>query len=133
MGHNDKVKFYDDLPYIKAIDIIKNCDIGLILFNAFSLNTQNVGSNRIFDYMASELAVITTDLVEISRIVRKEKVGLIVPENYSKELTNLIFSISKDKTSIQSLKEQAKQSFINNYSWDLMERKIIKIYNYLLK
>ena len=132
-GHNDIIKFYGQLPYRKAIALIKNFDIGLILFKAVSLNPEHAGPNRIFDYMAAELAVITSDLTEISRIVRKEKMGWVIPQNYPNDLAKLLNKIIHNKDLLRYYQKNTKQSYIERYSWDKMENKILKIYDFLLK
>ena len=129
---DDIVKFFGNLPYEKAIAFIKNCDIGLILFNSFSLNHQHAGPNRIFDYMAADLCVITTELFEISRIVEKENLGWIVPQNYPDDLVNLINEIIHDKNLLLEHKSKGRDAFSKRYSWNRMEAKILKIYSFLL-
>lgn len=131
-GHDDVVKFYGNLPYKKAIALIKNFDIGLILFKAVSLNPEHAGPNRIFDYMAAELAVITSDLFEISRVVKKEKIGWIIPQDYPIDLAKLVYEIKEKKEDLLPFKKNSKTSYIESYSWNKMEEKILRIYDYLL-
>lgn len=76
----------------KAIDIIKKTNIGVALYKPEPGNVSYFGDpSKIKNYLSFGLPVVTTDVFEFSKEIRKSKAGLVIP--YRKD--SLIQSLDK--------------------------------------
>lgn len=69
---------YDDLP-----TILKNYDIGLVIYKPFSKNTVHAVSNKVFEYLACGLDVwFSSDMTYTYNYVRENVYPKVVPVNF---------------------------------------------------
>ncbi len=127
-NHSDIIKFLGHHPYDKAMAISKSCDVGLILTQATSLNNLYSGPNRIFDYLGNELPILATDLYEFKKVAIKEQCGWIVPSGNPEKLAEKVLDVARNKEDILAKKKNVKALFTKKYTWEKMEKKILKLY-----
>ena len=128
-GHDDIIKFLGHYPYEKAMSMSKSCDVGLILTQATSLNNLYSGPNRIFDYLGNELPILATDLYEFKKIAIEEGCGWIVPSNDPIKLAEKVLEVARNRKDILNKKKKIKPLFLDRYTWEKMEVKILDLYN----
>lgn len=69
---------YDDLPAI-----LKNYDIGLVIYKPFSKNTVHAVSNKVFEYLACGLDVwFSSDMTYTYNYVRENVYPKVIPVNF---------------------------------------------------
>jgi glycosyltransferase involved in cell wall biosynthesis len=127
-GHDDLIKFLGHHPYNTAMAMSKSCDVGLILTQATSLNNLYSGPNRIFDYLGNELPILATDLYEFKKIAIKEGCGWIVPSGNAEALAEIVLEVARDRNEILEKKKNIKSLFVQKYTWERMENKILQLY-----
>lgn len=125
---NKKVRFIGKIPFQDLAAYTQIADIGIILLDSsLSLNYHFALPNRIFDYIQAELPIIASDLPEISKIVSKDDVGILVsnmvPENLAKEINDLL----KNQERYQQIKANLK-SIKGKYCWEKEEEKLLKLF-----
>ncbi len=105
---------------------LKNCDIGLILFSKTKNNMYST-SNKLFNYIASNMAIVSVDLPETSKILKPLNNSIIVKSNDAIEIYNSLIFLLNDPDLVY-LKRKASQVAYNNLNWDTEEEKLIQFY-----
>lgn len=91
---SEKVLFFGKQPYARMMNYTFHASIGLTLDKDSNLNYKYSLPNKLFDYIHTNTAVVCTDLVEITRVVKSYEVGIILDEftvdNLASALNKLI-------------------------------------------
>lgn len=123
------VFFYGFLPQKEAEKIRNNCDV---LLAPYGSKVGSVGSSeisqwmsplKIFEYMSSGKPIVATDL-PVLREVLNESNSILVQDS---DINGWVYALKKleDANLRAKLGTQAKQDFINNYTWDARAKKLI--------
>lgn len=128
-------------PYIHFLgriqpDIVHNylcfADIGLIPHRVNSF-TNTTMPNKLFDYMASGLPVLCTDMVPVRRIVLQEQCGVIIPEKSSIEnISQMILTLKSSVSNRKLMGEQGKRAVELKYNWKIESKKVVESIDTLL-
>lgn len=129
----DNIRCTGWLPYEKVGEAISQADIGIILFEL----TDNVRlggglSNKIFNYIRCGLAIVSVDLPENSHIISEAKCGLIVTEPSIENLVEALSVLIDDEAKRHQLGENARKAAYNQYGWEQMEKRLLRVYQELL-
>lgn len=80
------VLFKDPVPQSELGVLTQAADVGVHAINNTCLNHDFCLPNKLFEYLASGLPVIVTDLAEMAQFVRTQSVGLTFADNNADEL-----------------------------------------------
>jgi glycosyltransferase involved in cell wall biosynthesis len=72
---SDDVQFHGFMPYEQALSVVARCDVGLIP-HLPSESWNSTIPNKLFDYMAAGLSVLTSDAAPTRRVVEQTGCGL---------------------------------------------------------
>lgn len=129
----DAIRCTGWLPYEKVGEAISQADIGITFFEP----TENIMlggglSNKLFNYMRCGLAVVSVDLPESSRIIRQTQCGLIVREPSVEGLSGALSALIDNEAKRRQLGENARKAAHNQYGWEQMEKRLLRVYQELL-
>ena len=104
--HNlqNKVLFFEKRPYSEMMAFTHYADIGLTLDKPTNLNYLYSLPNKVFDYIHATTPIISTNLVEIKRIIMKHDLGVILEEFNPKNLANVIKELQENADRLERLK-----------------------------
>lgn len=89
-----KVKFIGKQPYDIMMNYTYHSDIGLTLDKPLSLNYKLSLPNKVFDYMHTATAVVSTNIKEVANVVKTHDIGVILDnltvDHLADTLTKLI-------------------------------------------
>ena len=74
-----KICFLDPVPPDQLLGVTSTADLGLTFLEDCCLNHQYALPNKLFEYLTAGVPVISSDLPEISRIIKRFNVGCVVP------------------------------------------------------
>lgn len=77
-GMQDKVIFVGKVPYNELLSYTRLANVGLSLDKPTSVNYKFSLPNKLFDYLHSGIPVLTSQVVEVKRIVDTYQVGVTV-------------------------------------------------------
>lgn len=109
-GLQKRVLFYGKRPYQEMMDYTQIADVGLTLDKPNNLNYRFSLPNKVFDYIHAGTPIICTDLVEVSGIVRKHDIGLVLDELTPQNLADKINYLIAHPEEVAKFKENCKNA-----------------------
>jgi glycosyltransferase involved in cell wall biosynthesis len=76
LGLDDTVRFLGRVPYADAVRLLQTADVGVVP-HAANESWNTTIPNKLFDYMAAGLAVLTSDAKPAARVVRENGAGVV--------------------------------------------------------
>ena len=128
----NKILIKGKIPYSELVHHTYNADLGLSLDKNTSLNYQYSLPNKLFDYINYQTPVLTTNLVEIKKIVNGYKVGWIIDTHEPKHIADKIQDIFSNKIEYQEFKNNTRKAS-EELNWESEELVLKQIYCKLLK
>jgi glycosyltransferase involved in cell wall biosynthesis len=112
----DDIIFTGWVPHDELASYFINADIGVIPHIPTLHNNLTI-PNKIFDYMAFGLPIVTADLSPIRRILTETDSGLIADEFSGDAFAKTILKL-KDRQLRQTMGRNGMQAVKNKYNWD---------------
>ena len=113
---NEKVLFFGKRPYSEMMNFTYLADVGLTLDKPTNLNYKFSLPNKVFDYIHAGTPIICTDLIEVSAIINKHSIGLILPELSPENLVEKITYLQQNASILQEMKSNCKKaSLVENW------------------
>lgn len=104
----DKIRFTGRVPYKEMMNYTFHADLGLSLDKDTNPNYRYSLPNKIFDYIHTSTPVISSNLVELRRIIEKYDVGRIIPSHDPKEIAEVINGLLNNPELLKELKENCR-------------------------
>ena len=125
---SDKIFFHPAVPPVILLKYTCSADYGVSFIEDVSLSDRYCLPNKLFEYMMAGLPVLTSNLYEMKRLVEKERIGIVAPENTVDGFREAIaVSLEQDYTAIQKNVFEA----CKKYCWEEQEKVLKEIYNAL--
>jgi glycosyltransferase involved in cell wall biosynthesis len=105
-----KIRFVGRVPYDTMMNYTYHADLGLSLDKDTNANYRFSLPNKIFDYIHTTTPVISSDLIELKRVIKKHDVGRIIPEHSAKGIAETINGILDNHGLLYQLKENCKKA-----------------------
>ena len=121
-------KFTGPLPYSMMNECYAACDILIVGHYVDESLRDFAVPKKLLDAMAYKIPVIVGPYEARKKIVERYDCG-IVSDDWTETLTTL----SNDKKMREKMGENGFKAFKMNYSWDIQEEKLIRVYNDLLE
>lgn len=128
----NKVKFIPKVPLQDLPRYTGNAYLGFQVLNNICFNHWSASSNKLFEYMMSNVPVIACSFPEIKKVVINEEVGLCVdshsPSDIARGVNELLQDIEK-RNRMSGNCEKAK----DKYNWEQEKDILLNIYEDTLK
>lgn len=109
-------------PYEKKVSVKNNSD-----------TSKFMSPLKIFEYMASNKVILTSDHDVLKEVLNDKKNAIIISNNDPDKWAGEIKRINSDINYSKNIAKNAYNEFKLKYSWDLRATKIINNFKYLLK
>jgi glycosyltransferase involved in cell wall biosynthesis len=110
------------------LDYTSSADYGILFYEDTCLNHRYCSPNKIFEYLMAGLPVISSNLVEMKRLVEREGVGIVAQENTVQGFQSAIIdSLAQDYSAIRESVLKAREKFC----WEEQEKVLKEIYHAL--
>ena len=86
-------------------------------------------ANKIFQYMSLAKPLLVSDAIAQKKLVEKVACGLVHKERDSKDFSNKVLALYKNKPLRIALGESGKKFVQNEFSWEETSKKLINLYN----
>lgn len=126
LGIANRVHFFDQVPYEELTSMASSADVGLIIRDPSVLNNKISLPNRVFDYISSGLPFCCPDLPDISKIIRENKIGMILndisPEGWVEAISDALNQSTELKSNVGKLMGQWTWEGLEEYMFDSLGR-----------
>lgn len=120
----DRVTFLPVMQWEDMMSYTAMADVGLSLDSPGSVNYENSLPNKIFDYMSAGLAIIATDLREVSAVVRENGCGLVIDEPSPGQIGRAISRLRDNRLLLEQCRKNSVKAQ-KAFSWE-GERKVVR-------
>ena len=129
---SDRIDYQEWLPYDKAIQKVKESDIGVVCFQPGFFNHIHALPHKMFDYMGAELAVLAPDIaIEVSNIIDDANCGLLFDSSNPKSIANAIDQLSENKKMLREMGRCGREAVYRKYNWEAEAKTLINLYQRL--
>jgi glycosyltransferase involved in cell wall biosynthesis len=126
-----KVKYYGQVDRQKIVEILSSSKIGMVTLRLTPNHLESLPI-KMFEYMAAEIPVITSNFPVWKKIVESNNYGLCVnpmdPEEIGKAINRLLNNADEAKT----MGENGRKAVIERFNWERESEKLILIYKTLI-
>lgn len=106
----DRVHFLGRVSRDKLFNYTKKATLGMVLEEPLGLSFQYSLPNKLFDYIHAEIPIVAGNLPEITRIINKYKVGVLVDNYESKTIAKAINNLLKDEVLLSEIKKNQQKA-----------------------
>lgn len=124
-----RIQYIGQISYEKVIERTIESDLLFAFYDPNVPNNKYASPNKLFEAMMCGKPIIMNSKISASEIVLEEKCGLIVPYGDVNALREAIISIRDCQDLKSTLGINGRNAYENRYSWNLMKRRILDIYN----
>ena len=129
-GLEEHIQISGWIEYEKLASALEEGSIGLILNTPEPNNLYGGPANKLFNYIASNMAVVAVDLPETTRILQETKAGITLLERAPRLLAETLARLISDEKQLSELRYKAHQAH-KRLSWSQEEKKLVKFYSRL--
>jgi glycosyltransferase involved in cell wall biosynthesis len=124
--------YLDGVSYDEIIKKTLQSDLTLALYDPEYPNNVYASPNKLFESMASGNPIIVNENTSMASIVMEENCGIVIPYNDVDAIKNAILQIKNDNELKRKLGENGRKAYISKYNWNVMEERLIDIYDSIL-
>jgi len=115
-GH--PVEFRAAVEMSEMISVASEADIGLVPIRATNLNHRYCLPNKMFEYMAAGLALVTNDLADPASIVRDLGLGRVVDIDDAEATSRAIIDLAADPRELWECGHRAWEAVGKTFNWE---------------
>ncbi len=122
----DRVDFRGYVPYMDALTIVQEHDVGIIPHLANDSWNTTI-PNKLFDYMAAGLAVVASDPRPILRVLEETGAGCTYPSGNHEALASVLKACAEDREQTASAGMKGRAAIRNRYRWECDSERLMEV------
>jgi glycosyltransferase involved in cell wall biosynthesis len=128
-----RVHILDPIPPDQLVEFSTGADVGIIPQVLVSDNQRFANPNKLFEYMASGLAVIATDTPTITSIVGRFDIGEVFARPKAEDISKAILKLYHAPGRLEACKKASRLAAEQVFYWEKEEEKLVSLYSGLSK
>jgi glycosyltransferase involved in cell wall biosynthesis len=124
----DRVVFAGSVEPDGVVNAAAAADVGMVSYEPVGLNNQLAAPNKLFEYMHAGLAMCASDLPDISRIVKGERLGEVFVPGDTADLKRALARLAT--ADLEPMK-QASAALSGRFTWEGQAKGMLEVYDRL--
>lgn len=129
LGIIERIHFFGKRPYAELLAFTKIADAGLTLDKPTNINYKFSLPNKLFDYIHSGLPVISSQVVEVKKIVETYKIGEVVDSQKPSSIESGILRLMQNT---KKPYEKGLETAAKEFTWEEESKMIVNVYQRFL-
>lgn len=126
----NKVVFVGRLPYHEMMQYTFNADVGVTLDKDTNINYRFSLPNKIFDYIKAGLPILSSNLVELKKVINQYEIGAITINHSPEEIKSSLMRIWEDENIFLQYKKNTKKA-AEELTWEKEVETLLEVYKNL--
>jgi glycosyltransferase involved in cell wall biosynthesis len=123
------IRFAGRLSYTEVMEQTRQADALFAFYDPRTPIARLASPNKLFEAMAAAKPIIINSETAAAHVVSRLGCGLVVPFADIRSLKSAIQSLKDDRQLAARLGARGRNAFETQYSWQLMEKKLLKLYH----
>ena len=124
---SENIFYYGKMPYKEVLELEKKCDVMTAIYDPTILNHQYAAPNKFYEAIMLGKPIIMVKNTGWDKVVEDNQIGCLI--DYSKEGLHLGLERVANLVNDVNIETRSKKLYQNEYSWDLMEERIKRLYS----
>lgn len=130
-GLIDKVRFTGWVAPEDTYEYASGADIGVVIYEAATLNNLLAGPNKLFVYMMAGLPIAARDFPAFREIVVSEQIGDVFAHATAESIASTLNRMLAERDALARAGERARAVAESTYNWDREKHILIDAYRTL--
>jgi glycosyltransferase involved in cell wall biosynthesis len=128
-GLESRVDFLGWIPtYQGMFRELASCSLGVILFQRYWWNDYTNLPDKLFDFMATGLAVVASRFPEMEQVVQQARCGWLVDPGNPASVAEVIERAFANPDELRARGEAGRKAVLDRYNWGAAERVLLDVY-----
>jgi glycosyltransferase involved in cell wall biosynthesis len=123
-----KIEYLGWIPHDEVIRRELEADVLFFFYDPSLLNGKYSSPNKLFEAMMCSKPIIANDGLFMSKIISKEKCGIIVPYGDTEAIKISIKELKENVCLRTTLGQNGRKAYEERYNWKIMELRLIDAY-----
>ena len=124
---NEFSSFGGVVPQKQLFSIMRGASVGFLLFHKVP-NHMVSCPNKLFEYMASGMAVIASDIPMWKEIIEKHKCGICVDPQDIEEIADAIAYMKSHPAEVKEMGRNGRAAVYKHYNWNTEAKTLLNCY-----
>jgi glycosyltransferase involved in cell wall biosynthesis len=125
----EKIQFIGKISYPEVLACTIIADLLFSFYNPDIPLVKYASSNKLFEAMMCRKPILVGDGTSMAQIVTRENCGLVVDCNSIDKIRDAIVRLKEDPGLCRHLGENGRKAYEQRYSWEIMQKKLLDLYN----
>jgi glycosyltransferase involved in cell wall biosynthesis len=122
------VRWHGRIPYEQALQLSRTADVLLATYDPRIPNHRYSSPNKIFEAMMLGKPIVVARNTNMDRMIQQADCGLVVEYGDVMGLEAALVRLSEDKGLQNRYARNARDAYLNSYSWSKMEERLLSLY-----
>lgn len=127
-----KIKLLGKITHDDVIKLSSSADLLFSLYDPTVPLYKYASSNKLFEAMMLAKPILVSEGTAMENIVKKESCGLVAPCKNVGKIRDAILELKNSTSLRKCFGANGRKAYIEKYSWDLMERRLLNLYSNIL-
>jgi glycosyltransferase involved in cell wall biosynthesis len=129
----NKIHYMKWMSYIQVLEMSCQADLLFSLRDPYPLVQKYICGSKFLESLMCGKPILVNKSTSTAFKVVKNKCGIVVDANNVEEIKKAILKLKNNEEFYKSLKLNARKTYDQQYSWKIMENRLLILYNNLLK
>jgi len=122
------IHYLGQIPFSELLDYIGSADIGALFIQPINKSKEFCLPNKLFEYMASGIPLLTNGLHEFKSIINECNCGVTILDDRPDEIAKTINELAKkeNKSYLEKLGSKGREIYEKKYHW---EKEVVNLTN----